>query len=93
MNRKIFAVINIDEKLAESSDCNYAPGSYLEKNFECLKKRGIKLFNWMVSDDDDVIRWSRYIDYLIEWAFEHYFEEYEGMSPACYDEWCDTEDI
>ena len=40
----------------------------------------------------DEIRWSRYINYLIRWAISHSDMECDGMSPACYDEWCDNED-
>ena len=35
--------------------------------------------------------WNRYCLYLIRWANYHGGPEYEGMSPACYDEWCDNE--
>lgn len=36
--------------------------------------------------------WNRYCLYLIRWANDHGGPEYEGMSPVCYDEWCDYED-
>jgi hypothetical protein len=35
--------------------------------------------------------WTQYINYLIDWANTHKDIKYEGMSPACYDEWCDNE--
>lgn len=35
--------------------------------------------------------WKLYIEYLKQWAEDHSDEECEGMSPACYDEWCDNE--
>lgn len=35
--------------------------------------------------------WQKYIKYLKNWAKEHSGEEFEGMSPACYDEFCDNE--
>lgn len=35
--------------------------------------------------------WNRYCLYLIRWANDHGGPEYEGMSPACYDEWRDNE--
>lgn len=46
--------------------------------------------DYIATDEND--RWSKYINYLIEWAMEHSGVEYDGMSPACYDEWCDNED-
>lgn len=36
-------------------------------------------------------KWSRYIDYLRKWADSHSGAGFAGMSPACYDEWLDTE--
>lgn len=35
--------------------------------------------------------WKAYLNYLIEWAYEHQGEEFEGMTPASYDEWFDNE--
>lgn len=92
MGRKIFAVIEVDEERAEELRPDTAPGDYLEREFERLEQRGISLTNWLISDEDDVLRWARYIDYLIEWAFEHSGEEFDKMSPASYDEWCNNED-
>ena len=37
-------------------------------------------------------QWLRYIEYLKSWANDHYGVEYEGMSPACYDEFCENDD-
>lgn len=93
MSRKILAIVEIDEERAQKSDNDYAPGEYFEKEFGWLEESGISLRDWLVSDDDDVLRWARYIDYLIEWAFEHSSEDYDGMSPASYDEWCNNEDM
>ena len=35
--------------------------------------------------------WSRYIDYLHEWADSHEKSHYGNMSPAPFDEWYDNE--
>lgn len=35
--------------------------------------------------------WQKYIKYLNEWALNHRGEQYEGCSPACYDEFCDDD--
>lgn len=35
--------------------------------------------------------WQKYIKYLQEWALNHRGEQYEGCSPACYDEFCDDD--
>lgn len=36
-------------------------------------------------------RWKKYIDYLKQWTDVHSDPMSEGMSPACYDEFCDNE--
>lgn len=36
--------------------------------------------------------WAKYIAYLKSWIEAHKDEEYEGMSPAEYNEWRDNED-
>ena len=35
--------------------------------------------------------WQKYIDYLMDWAREHAHPDFQGMSPACYDEWLENE--
>lgn len=87
MKRKFLAVVELDEDILEEND---SPGEYLEREFGRLEQSGIILQDGLITDDDEV-RWARYTNYLIEWAFEHSGEEYEGMSPVCYDEWCDNE--
>lgn len=37
-------------------------------------------------------QWERYLKYLMLWTLDHKDENYEGMSPACYDEFCDNDD-
>lgn len=34
---------------------------------------------------------ERYCEYLIDWALTHRDAAYEGMTPACFDEWSDCE--
>lgn len=33
-----------------------------------------------------------YLQYLSRWIFEHYEDEFQGCSPAGYDEWIDNDD-
>lgn len=35
--------------------------------------------------------WNNYIEYLKDWARQHEGQEFEGMSPVCYDEFLDNE--
>lgn len=89
MNRKIFAVIEVDDDRAIAED--KGTGEYLETEFGWLEQSGVILRDWLLSDGDDVERWARYIDYLIDWAFCHASDVYADSSPVCYDEWLDNE--
>ena len=66
------------------------PGEYLEREFGWLEQSGIQLDEWALLDDD--VHWERYLLYLVQWAITHNSDEYEGMSPPSYDEWCHNED-
>lgn len=97
MGRKFFAVIEMDEDFAaRNTEINglkdKTHGEYLESEFGWLNQSGLSLIEWMIADEDDELRWARYVNYLIDWGFRHHSENFEGMSPACYDEWCDNED-
>jgi hypothetical protein len=99
MERDFIAKIAIDEDVAtmfldtNGEDVSLAgTGEFLEREFGWLNESGIFLKEYLITDNDDEVRWSRYINYLIEWAMEHSSIEYDGMSPVCYDEWCDNED-
>ena len=35
--------------------------------------------------------WKAYIKYLKQWATDHRDGAFYGMSPECFDEWCDNE--
>lgn len=83
MNRKVFAIIEIDDDRAIAED--KGTGEYLETEFGWLEQSGVILRDWLLSDGDDVERWARYIDYLIEWAFAHSEDAYQGASPRRFD--------
>lgn len=93
MSRKLYAEIELDEEKIASGRSEEEPISYFEHEFGWLEQSGLSLNNSIISDEDDAIRWGRYIDYLIRWAFDHYDDSFDGMSPACYDEWCNNEDL
>ena len=94
MNRKIVGLIEIDEehakKCAESNmlDCSSVDG-FLKTEFGWLEESGLSLKNWILLNKGTPH--SCYIEYLIQWAISHSDEGCRGMSPACYDEWCDCE--
>lgn len=90
MERKIIAIIGVDDDTAfEKIDDGPVP--YLEKEFGWLEQSGITLKECFIADDDEDDNWQAYLNYLVQWAFSHRYDEFDGMSPSCYDEWYDNE--
>lgn len=97
MKRLFAAKITLDENQAiRNTEVNglndMAPGDYLEHEFKQLEQSGLSISNWLITDYDDESDRARYLNYLIDWVFDHIGEEFTGMSPACYDEWRNNED-
>lgn len=93
--REFVAILGFDEDVASrygevNGHEETAPVEFLEREFGWMEQSGICLENCALVDHD--VRWERYITYLVQWAINHSSDEYEGMSPACYDEWCHCED-
>lgn len=90
MERKIVAIISVDNDTSfEKIDDGPVP--YLEREFGWLEPSGISLKDCFISDDDEDDKWKSYLNYLVEWTFNHQGEEFAGMTPACYDEFCENE--
>lgn len=50
-----------------------------------MEQSGISLKKQYVFDVKDNTAWRRYINYLIEWAFAHSEDAYQGASPRRFD--------
>ena len=90
MKRKIVAIITVDEDTA-FKEINDGPVSYLEKEFGWLEESGIFLRDCFIADDDEDDKWQAYLNYLVDWAFNHQSEAFAGMTPASYKEFLDCE--
>lgn len=92
--REFITIIGYDENIATGFDNSNghedtAPGEFLEREFGWLEQSGLSLEDWALADGD--VLWERYLLYLVQWAIEHNSDEYQGMSPACFDEWRELE--
>lgn len=85
MDRKIVAIIEIDEDQAIKEDISTI--EYFEREFGLIKQSGISLNNCFISDYDDTFEYGRYIDYLADWVFEHAQDTENKLSPLKYEEW------
>ena len=90
MKRKIVAIITVDEDTA-FKEINDGPVSYLEKEFGWLEESDIFLRDCFIADDDEDDKWQAYLNYLVDWAFNHQGEAFAGMTPASYEEFLDCE--
>lgn len=93
MNKKIPMVIilNVDYDKAVDGGTRTV-GEYLENTMENLRGEGIELVDYITAYKNSSYEWERYLGYLCKWIIDHSNDEYEGMSPCCFDEWKDNED-
>lgn len=85
MGRKVFAIIDVDDDKAIAED--KGTGEYLESEFGWLEQSGILLDEWLITDHDDECEWARYINYLIQWAFDNSHNSDDGVSPFSFEDW------
>lgn len=92
VERTIFAEITVNDLLTIESDMGTC--DYLEKEWEAsgIEQSGVYLDRVLMPESDSTDEWECYINYLINWAFDHSDESNRGMSPVCFDEWKGCED-
>lgn len=76
------------ETCVDAEDKNTA----VEKTENVLrgKPQGVEYEASVVLNADS--KHKAYLQYLSRWIFEHYEDEFQGCSPAGYDEWIDNKD-
>lgn len=67
--RKLYVEIEVDDTKAENKDLGTI--DYLEQEFGRLKESGIKLNNAFIADEDEDYPYSAYINYIVDWCFNH----------------------
>lgn len=93
--KEFISILGFNENIAlafnEYNGQEYTnPEDSLEQELGWLNESGFCLESSALIDRD--VQWGRYLRYLVQWAIGHSSAEYEGMCPACYDEWCSSED-
>lgn len=87
--RKVIAVLTVDDERVIAADRGTL--DYVEH--EMLELCDVALDAAFIADFDDTSKWQRYLNYLAAWVFDHTGEEFAGMSPACFDEWGENEEV
>lgn len=90
MEREIFVKLAVRDELAERQ--NQGTLDYVESKAGNLLKDGIWIKDAIMAESDSDDQQERYLNYLLNWVIDHHDCEYAGMSPACFEEWCDNED-
>lgn len=85
MNRKIFALLEVDDDTAFQK-IDDGPIPYLEKEMGWLEQSQIFLKAAFIADEDEDDAEQAYLNYLISWVFEHQ-DKLFGRSPLGYNEW------
>lgn len=85
MKRTIMAIIEVEDSVND--------GQALDTFEKSLDQSNCNIENAMVLDKDSDSAHERYLNYLMNWIADHHEEEYEGCSPAGFDEWLENEGI
>ena len=89
MERKLVIIVEADEKQL----CPYPgdePVARMEAEMGLLESHGIKLTDCRIFDEDDEVKYARYLNYLVTWAMNQYDEDPLHPSPLTYDEWVEV---
>ena len=91
--RKIVAIIDFDEaaseKYVETNGLSpVTPDEYFEREFGWIEQSGFTLDDWIITDEDADSNWSRYINYLVKWIFDHSgYGDPDDMTPPSFSQW------
>lgn len=87
----VYAEFSLDaDKIPEDKSVN----QYFRDESAWLNESGIYLERCCLEETEyaECSEWQKYIRYLLQWAFDHSGEGFFGQSPACFDEWRDSEE-
>lgn len=84
--RKVIALIEVDADRA-FDEIDDGPVPYLEREFGWLEQSGIVLTSCFLADEDEDDKWQAYLNYLVEWAFNHQGEGSDCLGPDSFDKW------
>lgn len=84
MKRTVMAIIEVEDNVNDNQVLNT-----FEKS---LNQSNCNIESAMALDKDSDSAHERYLNYLMNWIADHHEEEFEGCSPAGFDEFEDWED-
>lgn len=86
MKRTVMAVIEVEDSVNDGQVLDTLENKFVTDRNIC------SLRNAVILDEDGEYEHERYLNYLMHWIVDHHDDEFEGQSPAGFDEWLDNED-
>lgn len=87
MKRTIMAIVEVEDSVNDGQVLDTLENKFVTDRNVCSLRDAVIL------DEDSEYERERYLNYLMHWIVDHHDDEFEGQSPAGFDEWLETEDI
>ncbi len=86
MKRTIMAIIEVEDSVNDGQVLDTLENKFI------IDKNICSLRDAVILDEDGEYEHERYLNYLMQWIVDHHDDEFEGQSPAGFDEWLENED-
>ena len=86
MKRTVMAIVEVEDSVNNGQVLDTLENKFVTDRNIC------NLRDAVVLDEDGEYEHERYLNYLMHWIVDHHDDEFEGQSPAGFDEWLETED-
>ncbi len=86
MERKIFAILNVDEETLLENYGDSTVGAVFEEEMEKVALSGITVNSWTLMDEDESDLRQSYLNYLADWIDRKSWAD-EHSSPLSYEKW------
>ena len=86
MKRTIMAIVEVEDSVNNGQVLDTLENKFVTDRNICSLRDAVIL------DEDGEYEHERYLNYLMHWIVDHHDDEFEGQSPAGFDEWLETED-
>lgn len=86
MKRTVMAIVEVEDSVNNGQVLDTLENKFIIDRNVCSLRDAVVL------DEDGEYEHERYLNYLMHWIVDHHDDEFEGQSPAGFDEWLETED-
>ncbi len=86
MKRTVMAIVEVEDSVNNGQVLDTLENKFIIDRNVCSLRDAVVL------DEDGEYEHERYLNYLMHWIVDHHDDEFEGQSPAGFDEWLENED-